>query len=139
MEIWDKYIDIEENSDVDLREWIDGLQRLDDTISLEDSKKMFDLMDYDRSGYIDTQDWVSFLTQEFDSDELTRLQYVIMVKIKGQNYIDNLKKKQEMQKQKIIKQSNLAEISLFLFIYFFLFSFVFVFVFVFVCVCVVCM
>merc|ERR1719361_533073 len=50
-------IDPEENGDVDQNEWVEGLKRMHVDILEGDMAKIFKLMDNDKSGYIDRQDW----------------------------------------------------------------------------------
>jgi len=76
-------IDPEENGDVDQNEWVEGLKRMHVDILEGDMAKIFKLMDNDKSGYIDRQDWITFCMQSYESKELQRLHDSVLANVKG--------------------------------------------------------
>ena len=80
--LFDK-IDPDDNGDVDEKEWKAGLTRLKIPISEDDMSKLFTLMDGDKSGYIDRQDWITFCMTSYSSKELQRLHDSVLSNIKG--------------------------------------------------------
>jgi len=76
-------IDPQENGDVDQSEWIEGLQRMNVDILDSDMAKIFKLMDNDKSGYIDRQDWITFCMQQYENKELQRLHDSVLANVKG--------------------------------------------------------
>ena len=81
-DLFDK-IDPDDNGDVDEKEWIAGLKRLNVGIEESDMAKLFKLMDGDKSGYIDRQDWITFCMTSYNSKELQRLHDSVLSNIKG--------------------------------------------------------
>lgn len=81
-DLFDK-IDPDDNGDVDEKEWIAGLKRLNVNIEESDMSKLFKLMDGDKSGYIDRQDWITFCMTSYNSKELQRLHDSVLMNIKG--------------------------------------------------------
>jgi len=81
-DLFDK-IDPDDNGDVDEKEWIAGLHRLNVGIAESDMAKLFKLMDGDKSGYIDRQDWITFCMTSYQSPELQRLHDSVLMNVKG--------------------------------------------------------
>lgn len=81
-ELFDK-IDPDDNGDVDEKEWISGLRRLAVEIPTTDMSKVFKLMNGDKSGYIDRQDWITFCMTTYQSNELQRIQDSVLTRLKG--------------------------------------------------------
>eukprot|EP00484_Ammonia_sp_Unknown_P030256 CAMPEP_0197031706 /NCGR_PEP_ID=MMETSP1384-20130603/10628_1 /TAXON_ID=29189 /ORGANISM="Ammonia sp." /LENGTH=1144 /DNA_ID=CAMNT_0042461273 /DNA_START=74 /DNA_END=3508 /DNA_ORIENTATION=- len=75
---FDKYIDPEQNGDVDIDEWLLGLQKLNVQLNETLQRKIYALMDKDDSGFIEKNDFVMFATQRFDNEELNLLQMPIL-------------------------------------------------------------
>eukprot|EP01084_Bolivina_argentea_P205317 350770_1 len=78
--LFDK-IDPDDNGDVDEKEWISGIKRLASNIQHKDVTLAFKLMDGDKSGYIDRQDWILFCMTSYASNELKRLQHCVLKQI----------------------------------------------------------
>eukprot|EP01083_Nonionella_stella_P005657 16353_1 len=81
-DLFDK-IDPDNNGDVDEREFIQGMLRLNVQIMENDMSKLFKLMDGDKSGYIDRQDWINFCMTNYQSRELQRIHDSVLASVKG--------------------------------------------------------
>ena len=76
---WDDYIDLDNNGDVVMKEWIISLNELDFEMEEEIKKKIFSSMDKCKNGFVDKQDFVlRFTTMKFEEPELIELQMLIL-------------------------------------------------------------
>ena len=87
---FEQYIDPDYNQDADVEEWLLGLEKLNVTLNEKMSRKMFELMDKDKTGFIAKEDFVSFCTSfsrdiKIDSDDLQALQMAVLEAIPSQN------------------------------------------------------
>ena len=67
-------IDPDDNGDADEKEFIIALKRCKINLTESDMSKLFKLIDEDKSGYINRQDWKTFCMTFYDSKESQRLQ-----------------------------------------------------------------
>ena len=81
--IFDKYIDPDLNGDVDVDEWLLGLEKLDVTLSEQQKRKIFDFMDKDGYEFVEKSDFIQFATTHLDNTELTQLQKIILQTVKN--------------------------------------------------------
>jgi len=85
---FDKYIDPEDNGDVDIEEWCMGLTKLDVQLSEAQQRKIYRFMDKDDSGFIEKNDFVMFATARVQDPELQSLQQPIIDAVRAQNLHD---------------------------------------------------
>ena len=74
-------MDSEDNGDIELEEFRNGMHDLDAELNDDEVEQIFKLMDSDASDFIDSNEFVMFLTQKFESSELTRFQQAILSKV----------------------------------------------------------
>eukprot|EP01084_Bolivina_argentea_P033191 61427_1 len=79
-------IDVEDNGDIELEEFTNGMQDLDVDLTDDEIAQVFKLMDSDNSTYVDRNEFIMFLTQRFESSELTRFQEAILIKVRGKKH-----------------------------------------------------
>ena len=77
-------IDVENNEDIELDEFVNGLKKLGVKLNNKDMEKVFNLMDFDKSSYIDRNEFSMFLTQRYESKQLSKMQMVILDAIRNQ-------------------------------------------------------
>eukprot|EP01084_Bolivina_argentea_P052617 96641_1 len=67
-------IDSDDNGDIDLTEWKQGLQKLNVSLTDEEANLIFRVMDRDCSGFVDHDDFCSFFIFKFQSYTIKKLQ-----------------------------------------------------------------
>ena len=87
-------IDVEQDEDITLDEFTDGLQQFGIKLSKTEIKAVFCVMDYDKSNYIDEHDFYDFFIRRFKSPQLIRLQENILYPINAKTSDTNIKQKQ---------------------------------------------
>ena len=80
-EAFDK-IDIDENGDIEFDEFSSGMHTLNVSLTEDEFKEVFNLMDSDGAGYVDRTEFIMFLTQRFESNDLRRFQNAILSKVR---------------------------------------------------------
>ena len=75
-------IDLDANGDVEQEEFVEGMKRLNVSLTDAEISQIFKLMDSDASNYVDRNEFTMFLTQRFESQELTRFQDAILRKVR---------------------------------------------------------
>ena len=78
-------IDVDNNEDIESDEFVNGLKKLKVKLNIKDMQKVFNLMDFDKSNYIDRNEFAMFLTQRYESKQLSRMQMAILDAIRNQN------------------------------------------------------
>eukprot|EP01084_Bolivina_argentea_P085968 155399_1 len=76
--IFDEYIDPDQNGDIDWEDWLLFIEKLNIELNETEIKKIFHCMNKDESGYIDQSDFVKFALTNFDNTELHALQTHIL-------------------------------------------------------------
>eukprot|EP01083_Nonionella_stella_P241293 842718_1 len=79
-DFYDK-LDVEDGGDIDLYEFKQGMQIQNISMNETQMERLFNIMDFDQSGYLDCNDFVSFLSTKWQNVELTHLQQPILNKI----------------------------------------------------------
>ena len=80
-EAYDK-IDLDENGDIEFDEFSTGMHTLNVSLTEDEVKEVFNLMDSDSSNFVDRTEFIMFLTQRFESNELRRFQDAILKKVR---------------------------------------------------------
>uniref|UniRef100_A0A7S0TE08 Calmodulin n=1 Tax=Elphidium margaritaceum TaxID=933848 RepID=A0A7S0TE08_9EUKA len=76
-------IDLDDNGDIEYDEFEQGMRRFNVSLTDQEIQQVFKLMDSDGSDFIDRTEFTMFLTQRFESEELTRFQDAILRKFGG--------------------------------------------------------
>eukprot|EP01084_Bolivina_argentea_P170513 295463_1 len=80
-------IDIDDNGDIEWEEFKYGMDRLNVSLTEQEMKQIFALMDSDFGNFVDINEFSMFLSQIFESNELTRFQDAILCKIYKENEV----------------------------------------------------
>ena len=80
-EAYDK-IDLDDNGDIEFDEFSTGMHNLNVSLTEDEVKEVFNLMDSDSSNFVDRTEFIMFLTQRFESNELRRFQDAILSKVR---------------------------------------------------------
>ena len=80
-------IDLDDNGDIEFEEFDQGMRRLNVSLTDEEISQIFKLMDSDASNFVDRSEFTMFLTQRFESTELTRFQDAILTKVQYFHYL----------------------------------------------------
>eukprot|EP01084_Bolivina_argentea_P299091 515533_1 len=84
LQAYDK-IDVEDNGDIELEEFGTGMHMLKVSLTQDEIEQVFKLMDSDASNYVDRNEFTMFLSQRFESTQLTRYQDAILRKLGGRS------------------------------------------------------
>eukprot|EP01084_Bolivina_argentea_P208070 354875_1 len=87
-DFWEK-IDLDDCGDLDIEEFVQGLQLLKVALSEDEMKQLFKFLDDDDSGFVDRQQFIMFLMTSFQSRKLNNFRQSIL-KVLHPNYSENV-------------------------------------------------
>eukprot|EP01084_Bolivina_argentea_P271679 462348_1 len=108
--LWSAYnkMDTDDAGDIHLEEFRIAMHQLKVSLTNEEIEQIFRLMDSDDSGYFDMNEFTMFLTQQFESVQLTKYQQAIVSKISANLNLEQIDGKSfskiENEKLEIMKK-----------------------------------
>ena len=80
---WSKHIDIEDNGDCDIDEWVTRLKDLNVDLTEDEMKQFFNRVDDGQATFVDRNEFIQFMNHQFQNPELIKYQQAIFDKIDG--------------------------------------------------------
>ena len=78
---WNDHIDVDDNGDCDIDEWVTRLQDLEVDLSEDEMRMFFNRVDDGQAQFLDRNEFIQFMNHQFTNDELIKYQNAIFDKI----------------------------------------------------------
>ena len=81
-QVFEQYIDPDNNGECDLDEWNMGLRKLNVQLNDTQQRVLFKLMDIDNSGMVDKDEFIQTMMGQYDTEELNLLRQPILAAVR---------------------------------------------------------